>query len=372
MKTKISVFQLFASIVMFESGTAVFFYLASDTKQDAWITILIYVLPAIILQIIYTSLWKDYPQDNVMTYMPKIFGKFIGYFLSVIYIIYFIYGASRVLRDLSELMSIAVLPKIPLILTSFMLIIITCYAVFSGIESICRIAATFLFVFLCFFILSFIFLSTTPDVFRIRNLKPVIHSGLLFLIKKGWTLMTFPFGESLVFSTLYPFVVESKKVRKYAIAANILEGIILSSTSIMVVSTLGVKLAQTSLFPLLQTFRVIKVGSAFDRLDILVVVILLFGVFFKMSFFIYAAMVGTASLIKFNNIKYLSIPISIIVLIASEFIAQNYPQHIKIGLDFTVKYIHVPMLLIIPILALIVVNLKKLKERKKVRMQKRN
>lgn len=359
MKTRISVFQLFASIVVFESGTAVFFYLASDTKQDAWITILIYILPAAMLQIIYTSLWNNYPDDNVMTYMPKIFGKFIGSFLTILYIIYFMYGAARALRDFSELMSIAVLPKLSLVLISSILIIITCYAVFSGVESICRMAAVFLFVFLGFFILSFIFLLITPDAFRIRNLKPVMHGGLLFLIKKGWPLMTFPFGESLIFSTLYPFAAEPKKVRKYAIYANILEGIILSGTSIIIVSTLGVKFAETSLFPLLQTFRTIHVGSAFDRLDILIIVILLLGVFFKICFFMYGAAVGAGSLMKVKNTKYLSIPISIIVLVSSEFIAQNYPQHIKIGLDFTVKYIHVPMLLVIPILASAIIRLKR-------------
>ncbi|WP_234117252.1 GerAB/ArcD/ProY family transporter [Clostridium hydrogenum] len=359
MKTKISTLELLASIMVFENGTAILFYLASDTKQDAWITILIYIIPAIILQLIYTSLWYNYPNDNIITYSPKIFGKYIGFFLSIVYILYFIYGAARVLRDFSELMLISTLPKLPLTLVSFILITVICYATFTGIEVLCRIAVVFLCIFLSFFTLSFIFLSTTPNALHLTNLKPIMHNSLLFLIIKGWPLITFPFGESLLFSMFYTSVTEPKKVRKYTIMATIFEGFILSFNCIMFLSTLGVKLASTSLFPLLQTFRTIHAGSAFDRLDIFIILMLLLGGFFKIGFFIYGAMLGTASLVKINNPKYLSIPISIIVLISSGLIASNYPQHVNIGLDFTIKYIHLPMLIILPILALIIVNIKK-------------
>lgn len=360
MKTKISTLELIASIITFESGTAILFYLASDTKQDAWITILIYILPAIVLQIIYTSLWCNYKDYNIITCMPKIWGKYIGYFISILYILYFIYGAARVLRDFSELMLISILPKLPLILVSFMLITVICYAAFNGIETLCRIAVPFLFIFLFFFTISFLFLYTTPNAFKPSALKPIMHNGIIFLIKKGWSLLTFPFGESILFSMLYSSVTEPKKVRRSVIMATIFEGIILSINCVMFLSTLGVKFASTSLFPLLQTFRIIRVGSAFNRLDILIVVILLFGGFFKTSFFIYGSMLGTASLFKLNNVKYLSIPICIIVLISSELIAKNYLQHINIGLDFTVKYIHLPMLIFIPTASLIIVYVKKL------------
>lgn len=158
---------------------------------------------------------------------------------------------------------------------------------------------------------------------------------------------------------LYSSVTEPKKVRKSIIMSTIFEGLILSTNCIIFISTLGVKFASTSLFPLLETFRLIHIGTVFDRLDILIIVILLFEVFFKISFLIYAAMLGTASLIKLNNIKYLSIPISIVTLICSKLIAPNYPEHIKIGSNFTVKYIYLPLLIIIPITALITTYVKK-------------
>lgn len=70
-KVKISAYQLFISIAIFIQGTATLFYLVPEAKQDAWITMLIYIIPAIVLQIIYTSLWSKYPDDTLITYLPK-------------------------------------------------------------------------------------------------------------------------------------------------------------------------------------------------------------------------------------------------------------------------------------------------------------
>jgi hypothetical protein len=58
---------------------------------------------------------------------------------------------------------------------------------------------------------------------------------------------------------------------------------------------------------------------------------------------------------KYTNIL---LKLSIIVLIISQVIASNYPQHIKIGLDFTVKYIHLPLIIVVPIITLAVYYLK--------------
>ena len=63
-KTKISAYQLFSAIVMMPYGTAALYLITPEAKQDAWIAMLIYIIPAIILQLIYVELWKKYPKDR--------------------------------------------------------------------------------------------------------------------------------------------------------------------------------------------------------------------------------------------------------------------------------------------------------------------
>jgi spore germination protein KB len=66
----------------------------------------------------------------------------------------------------------------------------------------------------------------------------------------------------------------------------------------------------------------------------------------------YVATLGTSQLFKVKNLNLLAFPFGLITLLVSELIAKNYPQHIKRGLDYTVKYVHLPLQIIIPVIAL--------------------
>ncbi|MBC2580192.1 GerAB/ArcD/ProY family transporter [Clostridium sp. DJ247] len=360
MKIKISAHQLFSSIILVPLGSALLFFLAPEAKQDVWLAVLIYIFPAIILQVIYTSLWNKYPQDSIVTYMPKIFGKFIGNILSVIYIIYFAYISARILRDFQELMLVAIMPKMPPIIISIMITSVIGYGVYLGLENMCRAAHILLYLWIFYFIMEWLILFITPDALQIHNLKPVLENGIVFVIKKSWKIITFPYGETILFTMFFPYTVEVSKVRKASVLAIIAEGIFISLNTVIFIATLGVEYASTSLFPLLQTLRIMRIGEAFDRVDVFVIFIIVLVGFVKASFFLYGAMLGTAQLIKLKDTKYLAIPFSIILLITSQLIAKNFPQHIYIGQVFTLKYIHLPVAIIIPIIALLVYHIRNL------------
>jgi len=112
-------------------GTAALFLLTPEAKQDAWISMLIYIIPGIILQLIYVKLWEKYPKDTIVTYMPKIFGKVIGYTLSIIFIVYFAYEAARGTRDIIEIILIAVMPRMSMYIIGIVLMSTVIYGTFD-------------------------------------------------------------------------------------------------------------------------------------------------------------------------------------------------------------------------------------------------
>jgi Spore germination protein. len=238
------------------------------------------------------------------------------------------------------------------------LMITSGYACYLGIENLSRAATTILSMFIVFFIFEWILLFSMPDTLNFNNLRPMLEHGVVAVIKDGWKLITFPYGEVVLSTMFFPFVVEVTKVKKASIMAIILLGINLTINTIMFIVVLGVDFAATSLFPLLQTLRIMKIGDTFDRLDIFIILIMITGGFIKISLFTYGAMLGTAQLTKIKDTKYLAIPISSIVLITSLLIAKNYPQHIFIGQVLTLTYVHLPLAVIIPILVLIVYKIK--------------
>lgn len=360
MKTKISAFQLFCATVLVPYGTAVLFLITPEAKQDAWIAMFIYIIPAVILQYIYLNLWNKYPEDTIVTYMPKIFGNFFGYTLSIIYIVFFSYETSRSTRDIIEIIDFALMPKASMYLIGIVFIVTVIYGTHSGIENISRIGCIFLALFVLLFLLEWLFIYTTPGAVKFYNLKPVLENGILPVIKEGWILITFPYGESIVLTMLFPAVVEKTKVKKAVVFGTVFLGIILSINSILFISVLGVSHASSSLLPLAQTLRIMKIGEVFDRLDVLIILILLMGAFIKVCFYLYGTILGIAQIIKLKDTKNLALPVGFAVLIVSYLIASNYPQHIYIGQKISLIYIHFPLEVLIPVLALLVYYFKKL------------
>lgn len=360
MKTKISAYQLCSAIVMVPYGSAAFFFLAPKAKQDAWISILIYIIPGIILQLIYVELWKKYPKDTIVTYMPKIFGKVIGYTLSVIYIIYFAYIAARVSRDMIEIILITVMPRISMYIIGILIISTATYGAYTGIENLSRVCYLFMILIMLIIVAKWVVLFSMPDALNFSNLKPVLEKGIFSVIKEGWSLSTFPYGEPIVLAMLYPSVTESSRVRKSAVLGIIFLGMLLMFNNIMIISVLGLNFASTSLFPLLQIYSIMQIGNAFTRFGIFFILFMITTNFIKVSFYMYGSMLGISQLIKLDDTKYLALPLGIVVFITSLLIASNYPQHIYIGLIPVVKYIHIPLIVIVPLLALIVYYLKAL------------
>ena len=88
MKEKITSSQFLAIMFLVPYGTASLFFLTPEAKRDIWIAMLFYSLVSIIIQMIYISLFNKYPGDSIVTYLLKIYEKYIGFILSIIYMVF--------------------------------------------------------------------------------------------------------------------------------------------------------------------------------------------------------------------------------------------------------------------------------------------
>lgn len=251
------------------------------------------------------------------------------------------------------------MPEMSNYIVAITLTVIFVYGAFAGLENISRAAQLILPLWIVTFILLFLFLYATPDIVKFHNLKPFLEKDIISLIKDGWLLVTFPYGETVLFTMFYSSVNQPAKVRKASMLAILFLGCMLSLNTIMFIVTLGVKSATSTLFPLFESMRLVQLGIL-NKLDILIIIIMIIGGFFKVSLLAYAAMSGTADLIKLKDPKYLAIPFGIVIVIISILIAKNYPQHIFIGLKVNPLRINFPIQIIVPFIALIVCYLRKL------------
>lgn len=363
-KAKISASQLFILMVLFELGSSLLLPIAMEAKQDAWLAILLGMVSSFILFLIYHKLYLYYPDLLPTEYMQKLLGKVIGTILAFIYILYFLYDVSRVLRDFGEMLLTFSYPDTPLFIASALLILVTIYTVRKGIEVIAR-SGEILFIFIYVLAIIGFILIVCSGLIDVTNLQPVLEEGILPVLRVTFTqILYFPFGEAIVFTIILPYLKNPKKAKVTMLCATGLTGINLAIIMLINISVLGVDLTARSQFPLLSTVQSIQVADFLERLDVFFMLALVIGGFFKISILFYAAVIGTANLFKVKSPSQLSYPLGLIILFMSMTISSNFQEHLYEGLGIEMLILHIPLLAVIPPFLLLIAFLRNKKKQR--------
>jgi spore germination protein KB len=190
---------------------------------------------------------------------------------------------------------------------------------------------------------------------HLENLKPILENGLRPVLTMAVSqTLNFPFGEMIVFTMLLPYLNDQKKAKKICIGGMLLSGINIIITTVVNIAVLGEPLFSRSVFPLFSTISKIQMPYFIERLDVLFMLYLMIGGFFKISLYYYVSLMGTADIFKIKNHRRLAFPIGFIILFASITIASDYAEHIKEGELVVPIYLHWPFQIILPVLLLII------------------
>ncbi|MEJ9227906.1 spore germination protein [Peribacillus butanolivorans] len=361
-KAKISGYQLFVLIFLFEIGSALLIPLAGEAKQGAWLVILIAMIGGFLLFFVYYGLFQYYPDQLLTEYVRHIMGNFIGRIVAFLYILYFMYLAARVLRDFGETLLTFAYPHVPLFFANAVFILVVVYTVRKGIEVLARTGELF-FVLENLLFMTFTLLIVVSGMIHLNNLKPVFEISGVEMMKMSLTeTIYFPFGEIIVFLMIFPYLNEPQQLKKIGIGGLATSGIFLAFTMALNVAVLGVDLTTRSQYPLLTLIQSIEIAGFLERLDVYFLVKLMIGGFIKISVFTYVAVTGTANVFNFKEPSRLAYPVGFVILLISIVIASSYSEHIHEGLGFVPIYVHLPFQVIIPVFLLVIAYFKNRKK----------
>ena len=363
---KIQPIQLFVLMVLFEVGSAVVVGLGMEAKQDAWIAIILGMVGGGGLFSLYVYLYLQFPTLPLTNYLEKIVGKLIGRILAIVYICLFLYIAARVLRTFSELVVSITLYDTPLLAVEIIFMLVICFGCYLGFEVIAR-TAIILFPWVMFFSFLFIMFLIISGIVKMENLFPVLENGWQPVLQAFFpTILSFPFGESIVFAVFFPYLNNQKAGIIAGYSAIIISGIILIISTVMNISVLGVYKTSIATFPIMSAVQHINVGDVFQRLDPVALILLIIGGFFKILIFLIGAVEGFSGLVHKPNLTKFMIPImATIVIVASMLMSENWVEHMIKGRKTVPYIIYVPLFMVIPSLLVMIVMIKKKMKKKK-------
>lgn len=351
MKESISLWQLLVLMINFELGSAVIVGLGNDAKQDAWIAILISSIYGVLLAWVYSFLVKKSQGKNLYEMMEMVLGKKISSVLVTAYVVYFFYITSRVLRDFGELMTSAILPNTPLEVISLTFMLLITYLIYLGLETLARLTELFTPYILSFILIIWVLLLIGGEV-SVQNFQLPFQDGVMPIAKAIFpTLIGFPFGEMIVFLVVMAYTSKLKYIGKISVAAVGISGFILTIATILQIGVLGADQRARSNFPLLSAIRYVSIANFIERLESIVVFLLMLGIIVKVGLYFFTSLKGIEHLFHIPYRPFV-FPLGMLVAIFSILISENFAEHIEEGVKFVPYYLHIPFQIVFPAIIL--------------------
>jgi spore germination protein len=260
---------------------------------DSWISVIISGVISMAIGLIMVKLCKRFPDKSLYQFSQIIIGKWLGYLLSFIVIIYYITLSAYEVRAMAETTRLFLLQSTPTWAILMPFLWIGLYLILGGINSIARMFEIIFPVTVIFFMLV-MFLGIR--IFEIDNIRPVMGLGIKPVLK-GLESTSLSFAGFEVILFIFFFMQKQKHATKATLIGIGIPLIFYAITLVMVVGALSVSGVITQTWPVLTFIRSFEItGFFFERYDSLLLVIWIMQLFATFTVAYFSAVLGLSQL----------------------------------------------------------------------------
>ncbi|WFD10805.1 GerAB/ArcD/ProY family transporter [Tepidibacter hydrothermalis] len=344
-------------MIIFIIGTAVLIVPGLDAKQDLWLANISAMFMALPMVLIYARLYYLFPSKDLFDIIEICFNKFIGKTICILYVWYVFHSTSLVLLNFGLFVHTIAFIRTPKVIPMIGISILCTWVVKEGLEVISRCTELFLEVLMA---LGFIVvLLLIPDI-DVNNLLPILYDGIQPVAEGAFSSFSFPFGEVVVFSMAFSTFKKINSSYKIYTLGLLIGGSILTVTSLITISVIGVNIASNSYFPAYKSISLIDIGDLLQRLEIVMAIAYTLGVFVKISIYLLATSKGIVKLFGFNNHRFIVTLVSLLIINLSYFVHDSIMYNMEWTSEIWTYYAF-PFQVIFPIIIWITAEIKRKK-----------
>lgn len=323
-KPKINALQLAVMMEMMLVSSFVgigMFALVKSAGVDAYMSIIIAAVVGIIIILTFFAIFDYEPDLSISEKFIKVFGKKIGNILNFICIfIVFTIGISAMF-NLTTFISSQFLKETPHFLIGFCFALVIILVNIKGLETLSRTCLILFAINITLFLIS---MGGLIPQFQISNIQPVLEEGFkrpmlgamynfLFNLVPIYLLLIVPKNQ----------LVNKDKYRKYMWIFYTCAVIIKFLLILVTLGVLGIHLASIYQYPEYVVMKRINLFEFVDRIENVITIQWLFGLFFNISFVVYFI---SNSIKPANESKILPILITTFILFLSLILFKNNTQ----------------------------------------------
>lgn len=357
----ISLKQFMLLVILFTMGSSILLIptsLASEARQDAWITAILGIGVGMLLALLYSTIGRRSQNMTIVQYSEKVLGKWIGKLVSIWFCIYTFILSGLILRNIGEFVVIFLLPDTPIEIIFIIFLFIVIVGTRLGVETMAR-SGEILFIFVIFLYLIVVF-GLLPEV-KLERLQPVFEGGVKPILRSLIPYIGSPYLELVVLLMIFHMINVKKKAKKTFLIGTLFGGIPIMISVFYCLVVLGPDITAAHIFSGFTVIKKINIGNFLQRLESLIAIIAIICVFFKVTICFYASALGFAQILNVKDFKFLTFPMGLILVVFS-IIA--YPNIIYANTFFNLIWTPYSLTtgLLLPLTLLIVGDLRKKKK----------
>ncbi|WP_152393255.1 GerAB/ArcD/ProY family transporter [Paenibacillus guangzhouensis] len=312
---------------------------------DIWLSIIIGGLIAMLAGLIIVKLSQKFPGMTFYEYSQLLVGKWIGCFLNLMMIVYFISMSSVMLRAMAEVNTLFLLEGTPrsAMIIAFMWVGI--YLVVGGFSAITRL---FEIIFPITVIIFVIIAVMSLKIFDINNLRPVLGLGITPVLK-GVKTTALSFSGFEIMLLLLAYMKNPKTAQKAVIIGIVIPLLFYVTTAVMVIGALTIEGVISLAWPTITLIKSFEFpGIFFERYESLLLVIWMMQIFTTFVITHYSAAMGLAKTVKkdMNPFLYMLMPVIYIVAMLPKNINDLFQFSDQIGNMAFLMFVVLPIILL--------------------------
>ncbi len=291
---------------------------APPANQDVWLSILVMAPVNLILAVPIYLLSKRFPNQTLYEYCQTIMGK-AGQVLGLLFVWFSLHMCALSLSNFSKFFTTTIMPETPSLFFIITLTLVSAYVVHRGIEVLGRLSE-FIAPFIILTIIT-VFLLLYNDM-DFHELTPILEKGIYPTLFGGLYAASLMI-ETLGFGMILPFLNDRGKTKKVIIYSTFLLVPFILIITFTVLMTLGPELAKTIVYPPFTAVRIVHVGDFLERIDAIYLGIWILGMYIRVSFSYYLAVLGVSQLFHLKDYKPLILPTGAIIVSLTTLINTN-------------------------------------------------
>lgn len=354
-KEIISTKQGVSIMFLFLIGTTLVTGSANKAKQDAWISILIAIITILPVMFVYSRILQLFPGKNLFDIAQEVFGKVVGKFLILIFTWYFFHLGALVIRNITEFIQIVSFSETPQFFIALFLGLVTIYMVKNGIEVLGRWAEFVLPVVI--FSITLVTCLSAPQM-NPNYIKPVLYNGFKPAFQGAFSLISYPFAETVIFTVIFSSLEEKNKTFQVYYLGLIIGGLIILMAALRNLLVLGASAISIHYFTSYYAASLINIGNFIQRIEVIVSIVMILCCVVKLSVCLFATSIGVSKFFNFDDYRTLAAPICLLMMNLS-FIVYNNTMEMFEWIDKTVAYYAIPIQVALPLIIWVAAEFKK-------------